>query len=440
MNYRIFKLIAVIVIGILLSFKVFAQEKKKLTLDESIKIGLANNNVLHSSKMNLQYADAKWSEVNTFRLPSLTFNASYTRLSEVDPFTVTTPFGAFNISPAIFNNYNMKLTLQQPIFTGFKLESNSEIAKLNYLATEQQYNADENDLVYSIKNAYWGLFKANQIRKVTEENVAQVGAHLTDVQNLFKQGLATKNDVLKVQVQLGEIQLGLIDAKNAVKLANLNLDNVLGISLSTQIETIDSVDLHVRNSYEIGTLLDQAYDKRPELKSMDYRVKASERGITAAKSDWFPQIYLVGNYNYSRPNPRILPTEDKFAGTWDVSVSMSLNLWNWGATVDKTDQAKAQFEQANDTFKIIKDKVTLEVTKNYLNLQKSKEKMTVAEQSVSQAEENYRITDEKFKNGLALNSDLLDAEVALLRAKTNYIQSIVDYELAQAQLKKSIGE
>ena len=440
MNYRILKLITVVVFGITISAKIFPQEKKQLSLDESIKIGLENSNVLHSSKMNLRYADAKWSEVNTFRLPTLLFSASYTRLSEVDPFTVNTPFGDFNISPAIFNNYNMKLTLQQPIFTGFKLESNSEIAKLNYLATEQQYNADQNDLIYNIKNAYWGLFKANQIRKVTEENVALVEAHLKDVRNLFKEGLATKNDVLKVQVQLGEAQLGLIDAKNAVRLSNLNLDNVLGISLSTLIETTDSVNMHLGNSYEISVLLEKAYDKRPELKSMDYRVKASEKGITAAKSDWFPQIYLVGDYNYSRPNPRILPTQDKFNGTWDVSVSMSLNLWNWGATIDKTDQAEAQFEQTRDTYKIFKDRVTLEVTQNFLNVQKSREKMTVSEQSVNQAEENYRITNEKFKNGLALNSDLLDAEVALLQAKTNFIQSKVDYELAQSQLKKSIGE
>lgn len=440
MSYRMFKLIAVIVIGIMISAKAIPQGKKKLTLDESIKIGLANSNVLHGSRMSLQYADAKRSEVNTFRLPSLSLNASYVRLSEVDPFIINTPFGEFNISPAIFNNYNVKLTLQQPIFTGFKLESNSAMAKLNYLATKQQYNADENDLVYNIKNAYWGLFKATQIRKVTEENVAQVEVHLTDVQNLFKQGLSTKNDVLKVRVQLGEAQLGLIDAKNAVKLANLNLDNVLGISLSTQVETIDSVNAHEGSSFDIGSLLEQAYDKRPELKSMYYRVQASEKGITAAKSDWYPQIYLVGDYNYSRPNPRILPTQDKFVGTWDVGVSMSLSLWNWGATIDKTDQAEAQFEQSKDTYKIVRDRVTLEVTQNFLNVQKSKEKMAVSEQSVSQAEENYRITDEKFKNGLALNSDLLDAEVALLQAKTNYIQSIVDYELAQAQLKKSIGE
>jgi outer membrane protein TolC len=173
---------------------------------------------------------------------------------------------------------------------------------------------------------------------------------------------------------------------------------------------------------------------------MDYRVKASETGITAAKSDWWPQLYLTGNYYYSRPNQRILPTQDKFNATWDISVSMSFNLWNWGATSDRTDAAEAQFEQAKDGYKVLKDRVTLEVTANYLNINKSEEKMTVSEQSVKQAEENYKVTDEKFKNGLALNSDLLDAEVALLQAKTNYIQSVVDYELALAQLKKSIGE
>lgn len=440
MKIKIFSLMLMLMFGSSISSRAFSQEKEKLTMDECIKIGLKNSYILHSSKMNLRYADAKWSEANTFRLPALSFSASYTKLSKVNPFIVTTPFGKFDISPVIFDNYNMKISLQQPVFTGFKLESNSKIAELNFLASEQQYSADQSELIYNIKDAYWGLFKANQIKKVTEENVNQVRSHLTDVQNLFKQGLATKNDVLKVQVQLGEAQLKLIDAANAVKLANINLDNVLGISLTTEIQTEEPAEKQTFLPDDLSSLLNQAYEKRPELKSMDYKVQASENGITAAKSDWFPQVYLTGNYNYSRPNPRILPTQNKFYGTWDVSVSLSLNLWNWGATIDKTDQAEAQFEQSKDAYKILKDRITLEVTQNFLNMQKSKEKMSVAQQSVSQAEENYRITDEKFKNGLALNSDLLDAEVALLQAKTNYIQSVADYQLAAAQLEKSIGK
>jgi len=434
------RLVMLMILGLSVSLSICAQDKKKMTVEESVKVGLENSNFLHSSKMNMKYAEAKSKEVNTFRLPSLTFGASYTRLSEVDPFSVSTPFGKFNISPAIFNNYNFKVTLQQPLFTGFKLESNSKMADLSYKASKEDFNSDKNELIYNIKNAYWGLFQANQVKKVTEENVAQIQAHLTDVKNLFDQGLATKNDVLKVQVQLGEAQLRLIDSKNAVKIANINLDNILGISLSTEIEPVNNIEKRSKDVSDLGNLLDKAYSVRPELKSMDYRVKASESGITAAKSDWWPQFYLTGNYYYSRPNQRILPTQDKFNGTWDVSVSMSFNLWNWGATSDRTDQAEAQFEQAKDGYKILKDRVTLEVTRNYLNINKSEEKMTVSKQSVDQAEENYKVTEEKFKNGLALNSDLLDAEVALLQAKTNYIQSVVDYELALAQLKKSIGE
>jgi outer membrane protein len=440
MDHMKFKLTAILIFGVIIQTKLLSQETKKLSINESIKIGLENSNMLHSSKMNVQYTDAKWSEINTFRLPSLSFNASYTRLSEVSPFIINTPFGSFDIAPSIFNYYNLQLSLKQPIFTGFKLESNSKMAEYNFLAAKQDYTTEEKNLIYNIKNAYWSLFKANQIQKVTEEVVVDIQSHLTDVQNLFEQGLATKNDVLKVKVQLGEVQLNLIDAKNAVKLANLSLVNLIGLPISTNIETSDNPEKSVVEIGDISPLLSKAYENRPELKSINYRIKAGESGVTAAKSDWWPQIYLVGDYYYSRPNQRIQPLVDQFNKTWDVGVALSFSLWNWGATVDRTDQAETQLEQAKDAYKIIRDGITLEVTQNYLNIKKSEERMTVAGQNVTQAEENYRVTDDKFKNGLALNSDLLDAEVALLQSKTDYIQSIVDYELAQAQLNKAIGE
>jgi outer membrane protein TolC len=173
---------------------------------------------------------------------------------------------------------------------------------------------------------------------------------------------------------------------------------------------------------------------------MDYKVKASEKGITLAKSDWYPQIFLAGEYNYAKPNQRLLPTKNEFYGTWDVSVGLSLSLWNWGATIDKTDQAEAQYEQANDGLKTLKDAVTLEVTQDYYNLIKASEKVMVSEETVNQAEENYRVTDDRFKQGITLNSELLDAETALKQARTNYTQALVDYELAKAQIEKATGK
>ncbi len=417
-----------------------AQEVKKLTLDESVKIGLENSEEIHSAKWRVTSADARLGEMNAVRLPSLSLNANYTRLSPIDPYSISTPFGNFELNQNIVNTYGVKLTLQQPIFTGFKLKANSDIAEYNLESVKEDFNRDKNDLVYNIKKAYWNLFKANEVKKVIDENVEQIKVHLKDVQNFYDQGLATKNELLKVQVQLANAKLKQIDGNNAVRISIINLNNIIGLPLSTKIDIADTVNPEEKAQYDLDVLVNSAYKSRPELKSMEFKIKATESGITMAQSGWFPQIYLTGDYNYARPNTRIFPTEDKFKGTWDVNVTASFNLWNWGATSDQTTQAEATYEQAKDSYKTLKDNVTLEVTNNYLEMMRSKESIEVANDNVKQAEENYRVTDQQFKNGLTLNSELLDAEVALLQAKTNYVQSLVDYELAVAQLEKSIGK
>jgi outer membrane protein TolC len=422
------------------SVPVSAQEVRNLTLDESIQVGLQNSELIHSSKMKVNYAEARLSEINTNRLPSLKLNASYTRLSEIEPYILTTPFGSFDLVPSIFNNYNIKLSLQQPLFTGFKLLSSSDIAEYNYEAQKQNYTKDEQQLVLDIKNAYWNLFKVIKVKSAVDENIDLINAHLTDIKNFFDQGLATKNDVLKVQVQLAEAQLRQIDAKNNVELARSSLNNIIGLPLSTNTSVQSDVSITEEPVPDLDQLIKEAMENRPELKAMDFQLKAGESGITLAQSNWYPQIYLTGNYYYSRPNQRIFPAEDKFKGTWDVGVGLSWDIWNWLSTSDQTKEAEAQYEQVKDSYKSLKDGITLEVTQNYLNLLKAKEKVTTADQSVHQAEENYRVTDETFKNGLILNSDLLDAEFALMQAKTNYVQSVADYELAKANLEKSIGK
>ena len=432
-------IINIVLLIVIFSAGIFAQEEKTLTLEGSIQIGLENSNMLHSSKMKVNYANARLSEINTNRLPLLKFSAAYTRLSPITPFILNTPFGTFNISPSILDNYNLKLTLQQPLFTGFRLSSSSNIAEYNYKATEEAYNKDKQDLIFNIKNAYWNLFKTKKVKEVTDQNVEQVKAHLMNVQNFYEQGLSTKNDLLKVQGQLSESELRQIDAKNAVKLARINLFNVIGIPLNTKSEIPDSVDIKTKPVNDLDSYIEKALDNRSELKAMQYNIKAGEAGVTLAESNWYPQVYLGGNYYYSKPNQRIFPAENKFKDTWDIGVSVQVDLWNWGSTADKTDQAKAQLEEAKDSYKMVKDNIVLEVNSNYLNLEQSKDKIAVAEGSVSQAKENYRVTDETFKKGLALNSDLLDSEVALLQANTNYIQALVDYELAKARLEKSIG-
>lgn len=419
---------------------VSAQEKLKLTVEQAIETGIKNSKTLHASSMKVVSAQARIKEVDAARLPSVKLSATYRRLSEVDPFSITTPFGTFDISPSILNNYATTLSVMQPLFTGFRLAGSADLAEQSANATSEEYNKDKGDLIFNIKNAYWNLFKATQMKKVTDDNVDQIKAHVNDAKNLMKAGMITQNDVLKLEVQLSEAMYRQVDATNGVKLSMVALNNVMSIPLNTEIEIASETELSQKSFGDLSSLIESASERRPELKAADYRVKASEAGVKIAESSWYPQISLYGNYYYSRPNQRIMPTKDRFDGTWDAGVNLSLNVWDWLTTAHQTEQAEATLTQSIDLMGTIKDNITLEVTQNYLSVNQAKQKIEIAKLSVEQAEENMRVTSDKFKQGLALSSDAIDAEVALLVAKTNYTNSIVDYELAKARLEKSIGQ
>jgi outer membrane protein len=419
-----------------------AQQKMALSVDDVVRIGLENSKTLHASQMEVQMAGARASEVNAARLPSLKANAAYSRLSDVVPFAISLPGSStsFTVSPSIPNNYSLRATLVQPLFTGFRLDGASRAADATAEAARQDFGKNRIDLIFDLKNAYWSLYKALEVKKVLDENAEQVHAHLADAQNLMEQGLATANDVLKIQVQLSNAKLAQIDAKNAVWMARVNLNNQMGIRLTTEVDLTTTV-FHTPDQFDaLDVLIEKANGNRPDVKGMESRVEASDAAITVAQSGWWPQISLQANYLNARPNARIFPSRDQFTDTWDIGVNVSLDIWNWGTTAHQTAEAKAQYQQTADLLGSMKDRIALEVTQNYLALQQAKEKIDVARQSINQAEENYRITNDKFKEGLALTTDLLDADVALTQAKTNYTQALVDYEVAEARLRKSIAE
>lgn len=439
--------VSVIVLLAALSTAGAAQEKRELTIEEAVQVGIQNSKVLRQSQSRVEYADAKSSEINSTRLPSLKFAGAYTRLSDVPAFTVDVPAlipGAsankFVLSPSVLNNYNMRLSVQQPLFTGFKLDASAAAADYTVEATNQEFKEDRGGLIYNIKSAYWNLFRAVEFNKVADENVETIKSHLKDVRSLLDQGMATNNDILTAELQLSDAQLKQINAKNGVRLARVNLNYTLGIPLSTEVELASSLEHDSGSSANLDSLVATAIEVRPELRAMEARVKATEAGVTAAKSGWWPQLYLTGNYYSSRPNQRILPTTDAFRDTWDVGVSVTLDIWNWGTTLHQVDEAQAQLAQTKEAFGQMQDGVTLETTQSYLNLEQAKERIEVSRRGVAQAEENYRVSNRRYNEGLVINSDMLDAAVAVAQAKVTYTQALVDYELAKANLERAIGK
>ncbi len=430
-----------IIIALISVSSLFAQVAK-LTLSESIEIGMKNSKELKISHSKLISASAQVTSANSQLLPQLGFSAGYMRLSDIPPFEVSLPIlpKPIQISPVILDNYSLKLSLQQPLFTGFRLMSLKNMAQSNYKASESDFNRDKNDEALKIQIAFWNYYKAQQNDKVLEENLQQIKQHLDDTKNFEANGLATQNDVLKIEVQYSSTQLQKIEADNMLDIARMTFNQTIGLPLDSQTN-IEAGDLSTTKvNYNLKDLLNEAKSSRNELKSLQYRVDASNKSITAAQSSWFPSLYLVGDYYYSKPNSRYLPAVDEFKNTWDVGVQLSWSLWNWGYTSSQTTIAEQNKIQAETSLSQLKDAVEIEVYQNYLTFKRAFDKVNVSTLGVDQAEENYRMIKDKYNSQVASSTDLIDAETALLAAKTNYVNSLVDYELARVRLDKSVGK
>ena len=416
-------------------------QTRNLTLQESLEIGMKNSKDLKISHSKVIGSDAKVTEAGAQLLPQIKFGASYTRLSSIPPFEVSLPIfpAPIQISPVILNNYNLRLSLQQPIFTGLKLWSYKSAAENNYKAEKLDYTKERNEVAYKIESAFWNYYKAEQMQKLIGENMNQVKQHLEDTKHYMANGLVTQNDVLKLEVEYSNARLRKIDADNNADLAGIAFNQALGLPLddSTGIAA-GKIEASLVSS-KPSDLITEAKENRPELKSLEMRVRASQNVVTAAKGNWFPSVYLTGNYYYSRPNQRIIPAVDKFKDTWDVGVALSWDILTWGGRSSKVTEAEQSKVQAETTLSQLKDAVEIEVYQSYLNLKRTYQRVEVSALSVRQSEDNYRMIQDKYNNQVASSTDLIDAETSLLEAKTNYNNALVDYELAKAKLAKAVG-
>jgi len=421
-----------------------AQTGNRLTLEDAIRIGREQNRLLKISTARVDAASAKESAARAALLPTLIFEGSYSRLSDVDPFQIKVP--AFpqpiTIAPAVLDNYEMRFTLRQPIFTGFKLQSNARAAEYLARASAAENENDRSDLTLTITTAYWTMYQAIEAKKFADENAARLLSYQRDTENLLKAGMATRNDLLKIMVQVNNARLGAIDAKNDAEVATMNLNIVMNKPLDSAIELASSPGDTSERPIEgsLDTLTRKALEARPDLQAMQARLQASEAAVSAAEGNYWPQVFLSGNFYYNRPNLRYQPTRDEFKSTWDVGVAVEFDLWNWGATSSRATEARAAATQTRLLYDQMKDNIGLEIRRNYLAAERGREKVKIAALAIDQAEENARTTRDKFRNGLATSTDLVDAGAAVLQARTNLAAALVDREVANARLQRSVGE
>jgi outer membrane protein len=423
-----------------------AAEPVTLSLDDALRLATERNRVLLISRARAEVAEAKAGEAGAALLPSVKFEGSYRRLSDVDPFAVTLPNvpTPVTIAPTVLDNTTLRATLQQPLFTGFRLGSAARGAAFLADAARADRGADAGDVTVTVLSAYWGFYQTMENERAASENVARLESVERDTRQLLAAGLATRNDLLRVQVQLSSARLQRIDAANDAATARMTLNTVLGLPVDSDTR-LSSTPTGGASGPAVppgsaDELVTQAFHERPELRALEARVDAADAGVTAARGGWWPQLFLNGNVYYSRPNARYQPTRDEFKATWDIGVVLQFDVWNWNTTGHQVDQARAQLEQVRQQLSVVRDNTALDVRRQHLAVVRADERVAVARLGIEQADENARMAQDRFRQGLATSTDVLDAGVGLLNARTTYTATLVERELAVARLRRAVGQ
>jgi outer membrane protein TolC len=247
------------------------------------------------------------------------------------------------------------------------------------------------------------------------------------------------NDYLKIKVQVSNAEVNLIDTKNNLEIVRASFNKSIGVPLNDPTEIDPSYSSLQQQSIVYEELLNNALQNRDELKSLEFNIKAGEDRVSAANSGWWPKLYASGNFFLYNVNAETFSIENEKLQAWFVGLSLNWDLWDWGYTSSQSAQAEESVLQGQESLKLLKEQIELETYNAYLILNSQKEKIKVSQLTVESAEENLRLTQEKYDYNLATSNDLIDAEVEVLDAKTKLAFSNADYEIAKAKLEVIIG-
>jgi outer membrane protein len=418
-----------------------ARASMPLTLDEAIALGRANSRMLGVARSRSAAEQARAGEIGAQLYPGLRLTGGYQRISE-GAFRLANPSIPLplTVGNVVVDNWTFRVGLRQPLFTGFSLANAKKAAELSAEATGLEAVQAERDLVVNITAAYWLLGQARRVAALSAENVARLESYRRDTERLITAGLATRNDLLKVDVQLSGARIGRIEAENDAAVAMMNLNILLGLPPETETvpaqapsggEEVDTA--------QVELLLTEARGSRADYAAASARLASAEAGAGAARGLWWPQLELTAGYNFNSPNARYQPITPEFKGNWDVGVVMAFDIWNWGITGSRVEQAEAAEQQARLRAAQMHDDIALEVRRAALNLYRAREKLGVARLGTEQARENLRVTGDRYRAGAATSTELLDADVALFQSETLQEGARVDRAVARVLLDRAVG-
>ncbi|UCG11017.1 MAG: TolC family protein [Deltaproteobacteria bacterium] len=416
---------------------------KHLSLAEAIQTAVAKNPTIAAVQSQLEVSDARIDQARSGLLPQLDFSEDFTRTtSPTGVFSAKLNQGTFTQqdfdvntlnNPDPINNFATNFNLTVPVFNSRQTWIGFNQAKLNHEAVNSAMVRTRQQVIAATVFAYTGVQLAQENVLVVEQALQTARAHLDLAASRLRSGLVVKSDLLRAEVRVAELEQERLQAQSQLEIAGASLNATMGLEIDQVFRLTTPLEQGPELPGSLSEWTRKALQHRPDLAQVNYRQELAQKEVTKTKSAHLPSLFLSGNYQIN--------TEDfsKTADNYTVGAVLSLNLFSGYNLQSRVSEARANLRQVQAMRQQLKLGIAVETKQAFLQTQSALQRIRVAQGAVAQAEEGLRIVRNRYEIGLYTIVNLLDAEVALQRARTNYSRSLHDHSVARAKLALAAG-
>lgn len=411
---------------------------RSVALGEAERIAIERNPQMASAMEGVVSASAAVVQARATRLPTLTADGGYTRSLELPVIFLPEPIGTRVLGDT--NTYQFALSVGQPLFLGFAGVTGVRLAETNRTAAELQLDQTKQSVISAVREAYLAAVLARSIVRVQEEAVAQAESSLAQVQLRFDVGAASGFDLLRARVQLSTIRPNLVSARSNRDIADAQLRVAMGLGPSETVVPSDTLAEFVSRwaGQPTDSLIQVANGNRPDLRQMGYRELNAQRQVKLAQSAYYPMLSAYGRAQWQAQSSRLSFNPD-FVRNASVGLSLSWTLWDSWRTPASVQGARVGVKQASYGAELLRNGIAAEVEAAHLKLREAAVNVRSGQETVAQASEALRLARVLYAEGGSTQLDVINAQVSLTQAQTQYVQTLYQYHVAHVRLEKALG-
>ena len=415
---------------------VWAQLPLRLSLDECRKMALSHSEELQQADNALRQAELDRQIAKTAYLPK--FDASAVgayMLPDMD---------MLGMEMRMRGSYMAGVNLTQPIYAGGKITTGNRLARIGEETAAEQLRMTRMDVLVEADNTYWTYIAVGRKVRMLESYHAQMDTLHRQTEAALAAGMATENDLLRIDAKRTEIHYQLQKVQNGADLCRMSLCRIVGADFDTQIEATDTTFVA---SQPVGLSAETA--ARPELHLLEKQIAAGREQIRMARADMLPTVALTANYMYygniklngmTDAGGTMIPFSQEFRdGMGMAMLSVQIPIFHWGENRKKV--RKAQYELRNAELDLQKNTrlLNIEVQQAIRNVQDGYELIHTAEKGLQQADENLRVMRNRYAASMAPLTDLLDAQSQWQQAESNLIEAQTQYKIYETEYLRATG-